>query len=84
MRILAAFAIAFVLAGSVNACVNPEQEAAQVEEIIALGNAMNNLQGYITELETRIDSLVAASASQDTAIARTAAFVGLVLPGRER
>jgi hypothetical protein len=84
MRIFTAFAAAFVLAASLNACVNPEQEAAQVEEIIALGNAVNNLQAYINELEIRIDSLVAAGASQDSAIARTAAFVGLVLPGRER
>lgn len=68
---------------ALHSCVNPAHEAAQAEEIVALGQALNNLQFYITDLETRIDSLVGAIARQDTAITRITEFTGLVLPGRE-
>lgn len=84
MRIVAAFAAALAIATPLSSCTNPEYVAAQAEAIVGLTQEVTNLQAIIMQLEVRIDSLVGASASQDTAIARTAAFVGLVLPGRER
>jgi hypothetical protein len=75
-------AVVLGLVPALNSCVNPAHETAQVEEIIALGQGINNLQFYINDLEERIDSLVGAIARQDTAISRVAEFTGLVLPGR--
>lgn len=83
MRRLPPFVVACCFAPMLMSCVNPAHETAQVEQIVALGDAINHLQLYISDLETRIDSLVAATASQDTAIRRISEFTGLVLPGRE-
>jgi hypothetical protein len=83
VRRLLQLAVVLALSASLGSCVNPSHEVAQVEEIVAIGQAITTLQSYINDLELRIDSLVGAIASQDTAIRRTAEFVGLVLPGRE-
>ena len=67
---------------ALHSCVNPAHQAAQTEEIVLMGQTLNNLQFLITDLETRIDSLVGVIAKQDTSITRIADFTGLVLPGR--
>jgi len=75
---------AFACLAALTSCVNPANEVAQAEEMVALGQGLTTLQSYIGDLEMRIDSLVGVIASQDTAITRVAEFIGLVLPGRER
>jgi hypothetical protein len=84
VRRLLRSAAAFAGLAALTSCVNPANEAAQAEEMVALGQGLTTLQGYIGDLEMRIDSLVGVIASQDTAITRIAEFTGLVLPGRER
>lgn len=84
MRRLLRSAAAFASLAVLTSCVNPANEVAQAEEMVALGQGLTTLQSYIGDLEMRIDSLVGVIASQDTAITRVAEFIGLVLPGRER
>jgi len=59
-------------------CVrNPESEAKQQELNIQMGDAINHIQGQVSDQAATIDSLRTVIAKQDTTLQRMAAVTGV-------
>lgn len=73
-------AVLSVSAG-VGACMNPELEARQWEEIQNVSSEVVGLRDYTGALEDMVDSLRRVIARQDTAIRLLVDFTGAHVPG---
>jgi len=76
------FPVIIVVAASVlGACMNPEIQARQIEEIQIVAQEVAELRGYMSDVDVVLDSLRRVVARQDTAIRLLADFTGVPLPG---
>jgi hypothetical protein len=73
---------ATLLLGACGASVDPTQDLSTGEAILGLSDAISGLREESALLQDQLDSLRAAVARQDTAIARVAAATGVPLPPR--
>ncbi|HVT39881.1 MAG TPA: hypothetical protein VHE78_12600 [Gemmatimonadaceae bacterium] len=70
----------FILAAAPNGCVSsPKAEAARQQQLLELGDALNELRIATTTLTATVDSLRNVIAKQDTTLARLANVTGVVL-----
>ena len=67
-------------AGALGACISPEVEAKQWDEIQALSATVTDLRAYTGDLEGLVDSLHKIVLRQDTAIRILVDFTGAQVP----
>ena len=69
-----------VASAGASACVtSPKAEAARQQQMIEMGDAINDLRIAASELTSGLDSLKLVIARQDTTIARLANVTGVIV-----
>jgi hypothetical protein len=76
IRVLSLAAIPCAIGGCIT---NPRAEALRQQQMIEVGDAMNDMRLNITEMAGTLDSLRVVIARQDTTIARLANVTGVVV-----
>jgi hypothetical protein len=77
-----AVSVAAITGVALMSCQSPRAQANTAEELVNLGNGLNNTQQDLSVLQESIDSLRQVVARQDTTINRLAAIAGLQQPSR--
>lgn len=78
MSRLTRLALVFCAAATLGACYqDPEQQIAQQQMMLDMGDAVNDIGLQLADLQATLDSLRAIVAKQDTAIYRMANITGV-------
>lgn len=67
------------LAVGATSCSNPQTEAARVQQVLEIGDAVNAAKNEILEMRGTVDSLRIVVAKQDSTIARLANVTGVIV-----
>lgn len=65
---------------AMSGCMNPEIETKQWDEIQAAAQTVQELRGYVQDLETLVDSLRNVDMKQDSALRTLVDFTGAQVP----
>jgi hypothetical protein len=78
-RAFRVLSLAAIPCAAVGCITNPKAEALRQQQMIEVGDALNDLRASTSEMSGTLDSLRVVIAKQDTTIARLANVTGVVV-----